>query len=135
MDDLIKDLEDAGFEVVVGWKDKERKKTIKKALEKLKERGDENKLKIAKKLDTYFKVFNIMDAINFFEIPSEEDKYRVNLMREYLEINIEDTKICLSDVMKALGDDEPLDSYSENLLFNFLYTPDELKELGFKNKK
>ena len=37
MEELLKELEDEGFEVVVGWKEKERKKTMSEAMKKLRE--------------------------------------------------------------------------------------------------
>ena len=50
MEELLKELGDKGCEVVVGWREKERKKNMSEAMKKLKESGDENKISIAKKL-------------------------------------------------------------------------------------
>ena len=44
MEELIKDLEDKGYEIVVGWRKKVRKKTISESLKKLEESGDEKKI-------------------------------------------------------------------------------------------
>ena len=51
MEELIKELEVEGCEVVVGWHEKERKKVMSEAMKKLRESGDENKIKIAKRLE------------------------------------------------------------------------------------
>ena len=45
MDVLLKEFEDMGFEVEVGHREKKRKKNILSALRKLKESGDDVKLK------------------------------------------------------------------------------------------
>ena len=37
MEDLLKGFEDMGYEVKVGWKEKERKKTMSEAMKKLRE--------------------------------------------------------------------------------------------------
>ena len=44
MDGLLKEFEDNGIKVVVGFREKERKKNILKALRKLKESGDDVKV-------------------------------------------------------------------------------------------
>ena len=54
MEELLKELEDKGCEVVVGWKEKGRKKIMSEAMKKLKERNDEKKIKLAKRLARYF---------------------------------------------------------------------------------
>ena len=36
MEDLLKELEDEGYEVTVGWKEKARKKTMSEAMKKIK---------------------------------------------------------------------------------------------------
>ena len=55
MDAIFKGLEDMGykFEVDIGWKDKDRKKTILEAIKKLKDSGDETKILYAKNLYRY----------------------------------------------------------------------------------
>ena len=53
MDGLLKEFEDMGFEVEVGYREKNRKKNINAALRKLKESGDEIKLNYVKKLYRY----------------------------------------------------------------------------------
>ena len=46
MEELFKELEDEGCKVVVGWREKERRNVMSEAMKKLKESGDENKIKI-----------------------------------------------------------------------------------------
>ena len=58
MEELLKELEDEGFEVVVGWKEKERKKTMSEEMKKLKESNDEKKIKLAKRLARYYGIFH-----------------------------------------------------------------------------
>ena len=33
-------------------------------------------------------------------------------------------------VIKALGNDEPLDPFCESLMFTHMYTPEQVKEIG-----
>ena len=119
MEVFINSLKSSGCEVEFGWKDKERQKSIEKALKKLKERGEDNKFEIAKKFYSYFLFFHNMDAINFFKITSGKDKYCVGLMREYLEVIVEEAKYCLDNVIKALGDDKPVEYLTKKILNNF----------------
>ena len=48
MDELLKEFEANGIKVVVGYREKERKKNILKALRKLKESGDDVKVNYVK---------------------------------------------------------------------------------------
>ena len=73
MDTLLKEFEDMGFKVEVGWKEKRRKKTIIDSINKLK---DENKINYAKKLYRYYSILNSLGYIlNPKQIPFDEDKY------------------------------------------------------------
>ena len=56
MEELLKEFEDMGCEVVVGWK--EKKKIMSEAMKKLKESGDEKKIKLAKRLARYYGIFH-----------------------------------------------------------------------------
>ena len=56
MESLLKDFEDMGYEVKVGWKEKQRKKDMSVAIKKLKDLGDENKINYVKKLSRYLQV-------------------------------------------------------------------------------
>ena len=58
MEELLKKLEDEGCTIECGWKEKQRKKEMSEAMKKLKESGDENKIKIAKRLARYYGIFH-----------------------------------------------------------------------------
>ena len=130
MEELIKDLEDKGYEIVVGWREKERKKTISESLKKLEESGDEKKIRYAKTLVMYYNIFNIMGAILNPDISLEEDKYGLNYLCSYLEDIVETANLSISYVIKALGDDEPVDPFCKYLMFTHMYTPEQVKEIG-----
>ena len=76
MEELLKDLEDKGCEVVVGWKEKERKKIMSEAMKKLKNSNDDKKIKLTKRLARYYGIFHNMGFITTNpDFPFEEDKY------------------------------------------------------------
>ena len=130
MEELIKFLKDEGYEFVVGWKEKERKKTMSEAMKKLKESGDEKNIRYAKTLARYYDIFNIMGFIINPEISLEEDKYGLNYLCSYLEGFIDTAKISIAGVIEALGNDEPLDPFCKYLMFTHMYTPEQVKEIG-----
>ena len=130
MEDLLKGFEDMGYEVKVGWKEKERKKNMSEAIKKLKESGDEKKIKIAKTLARFYGIFNYMGYILNPEISLEEDEYEINYLCQYLDIFVDTAKISIAAVIKALGNDESLDPFCKYLMFSHMYTPDQVKEIG-----
>ena len=130
MEDLLKGFEDMGYEVKVGWKEKERKKNMSEAIKKLKGSGDEKKIKIAKTLARFYGIFNNMGYISNPEISLEEDKYEINYLCQYLDIFVDTAKISIAAVIKALGNDESLDPFCKYLMFSHMYTPDQVKEIG-----
>ena len=130
MEELLKEIEDMGFEVIVGWKEKQRKKIMSEAMKKLKESGDEKKIKLAKKLARYYGIFYNMGYILNPVISLEEDKYEVNYLFQYLENFVDTAKMSIAGVIKALGNDEPLDPFLKYLMFTHMYTPEQVKEIG-----
>ena len=68
MDVLLKEFEDMGFEVEVGWKEKNRKKTILAALRKLRESGDDVKFNYVKTLYRYYYTINSLGYILYPKI-------------------------------------------------------------------
>ena len=131
MEDLLKQFEDMGCKVVVGWKEKERKKTMSEAMKKLKESGDENKISYVKTLSRYYGIFHNMGYIlNPKKISSDEDKYEIHYLCSYLEGIVDTAKLCIVGVIKALGNDESLDPFCKYLMFTHMYTPDQVKEIG-----
>ena len=130
MEELLKEFEDNGIKVVVGWKEKERKKTIVESMKKLKESGDEEKIIYAKNLYRYYSILNSMGYILNPEISLEEDKYEINYLCSYLNGIVNTAKRCIAGVIKALGNDESLDPFSKYLMFTHVYTPEQVNEIG-----
>ena len=129
MDGLLKEFEDMGFKVEVGWKEKKRKKTIIDSLRKLKE--NEVKHNYAKTLYRYYCTLNSLGYIlNPQKIPFEEDKYGIHYLCSYLEGIVNTAKMSIAGVIEALGNDEPLDPFCKYLMFTDMYTPEQVKEIG-----
>ena len=109
-------------------------------MKKLKESGDEKKIKIAKTLARYYGIFHNMGYILNPEISLEEDKYGMNYLFQYLDVFIDTAKISIAGVIEALENDEPLDPFCKYLMFTHMYTPKQVKEIGHeeiyrRNKK
>ena len=131
MDGLLKEFEDNGIKVVVGFREKERKKNILKALRKLKESGDDVKVNYVKTLYRYYCTINSLGYIlNPKQIPLEEDKYGLNYLCSYLDGIVDSSKWVIAGVISALGNDEPLDPFCKYLMFTHMYTPEQVKEIG-----
>ena len=111
--------------------EKERKKIISKSIKKLKESKDYEKVNIARTFAWYYANFDNMGEIIYPEIPIEIDKYCSNYFCNYLENFIDTAKIIITGVIKALGNDETIDPFCEDLIFTHFYTPEEIK----RNKK
>ena len=140
MEEIFKELENEGYEVKVGWKEKERKKIMSKAMKKIKEIGDEKKIKYVKTLARYYGIFHNIGYILNPEITLEEDKFELNYLCQYLDVFIDSAKLIIVGVIKAIVDDEPLDSFCKSLMFTHMYTPEQVKEIGHeeiyrRNKK
>ena len=131
MDALLKEFEDMGCKVEVGWKEKRRKKTIAESIKKLKDSGDENKIIYAKKLYRYYCILSSMGFIlNPKQIPVDEDKYEIHYLCSYLDGIVNTAKMSITGVIKALGNDEPLDPFCKYLMSTHMYTPEQVKEIG-----
>ena len=128
MDALLKELEDMGCKVEVGWKEKNRRKIIFDSIRKLK---DESKKIYAKKLYRYYTTIHSLGyIINPHQIPIEEDKYGIHYLCHYLDDIVDTAKMCIAGVIEALGNDEPLDPFCKYLMFTHMYTPEQVKEIG-----
>ena len=131
MDTLLKEFEDMGCKVEVGWKEKRRKKTIVESIKKLKDSGDKNKIIYAKKLYRYYCILNSMGFIlNPKQIPFTEDKYEIYYLCSYLDGIVNTAKMSIAGVIEALGNDKPLDPFCKYLMFTHMYTPEQVKEIG-----
>ena len=130
MEEILKELEDKGCEIIVGYREKERKKEMSEAMKKLKDSGDENKIKIAKRLARYYGIFhNIGPITTNPDFPFEEDKYGLHYVHIYLENFVDTAKRCIAGVMTALANDEKLDPFCKYLMFTHLYSPEEIAEI------
>ena len=125
--EVIKELENKGFTIEIGWKEKKRKKEMTEAMNKLKAGGDENKIMFAKRLARYYDIFHNIGFITTNpDFPFEEDKYGLHYIHIYLENFVDTAKRSIAGVMTALANDEPLDPFCKYLMFTHLYTPDEI---------
>ena len=131
MEDLLKQFEDMGCKIEVGYREKNRKKNILSSLRKLKESGDDVKINYVKTLYRYYCTINSLGYIlNPKQIPFEEDKYEIHYLCSYLDGIVDTAKISIAGVIKALGNDEPLDPFLKYLMFTHMYTPEQVKEIG-----
>ena len=131
MDTLLKEFEDMGYKVEVGWKEKRRKKIIISALRKLNESGDDVKINYVKKLYRYYCTISSLGYILYpKDIPVEEDKYGLHYLCNYLDGIVNSSKWIITGVIEALGNDKPLDPFCKYLMFTHMYTPEEVKEIG-----
>ena len=84
MEDLLKQFEDMGCKIEVGYREKNRKKNILSSLRKLKESGDDVKINYVKTLYRYYCTINSLGYIlNPKQIPFEEDKYEIQYLPAY----------------------------------------------------
>ena len=128
--DLFKELEDQVCTIECGVIEKSRKKEMSDAMKKLKESGDENKIKIAKILARYYFIFDNMGPITSSpEFPYEEDKYGLHHVHVYLENFVDSAKRSIAGVMTALADDKELRPFYRYLMLTHLYSPDQIAEI------
>ena len=128
--EVIKELENKGFTIEIGWKEKKRKKEMSEAMNKLKASGDENKIMFAKRLARYYGIFHNIGFITTNpDFPFEEDKYGLHYIHIYLENFVDTAKRSIAGVMTALANDEPLDPFCKYLMFTHLYSPEEIAEI------
>ena len=134
MDAIFKGLEDMGheFEVEVGWKDKSRKKTIREAIKKLKDSGDETKILYAKNLYRYYSIFdNLHCLLKSHPILIEKEvKYHCEDFYHYLDDKIIDSsKRIITGIISAIANDEPLDPFYKYLMHPHKYTRKQIDEI------
>ena len=133
MEDLFKQFEDMGCKVEVGCQEKRRKKTIFESIKKLNESGDDDKIIYAKKLYRYYCTLNSLGYIlNPQKIPFDEDKYGIHYLCSYLEGIVNTAKMSIAGVIEALGNDELLDPFCKYHMFTHMYTPEQVKEIGYE---
>ena len=132
MDELLREIENFGIiKVEFGCKEKERKKKILSSLRKLKESGDDVKVSYVKTLYRYYCMFNNIHHIFFTKYNIiEESKYGLNYFRIYLDSFCDTSKLIITRIITALGNDEPVDPFCNYLMFTHLYSPEQVKEIG-----
>ena len=134
MEAIFKGLEDMAykFEVEVGWKDKDRKKTILEAIKKLKDRGDESKISYAKNLYRYYSIFdNLHFLLKSHPILIEKEvKYHCEDFYHYLDDQIIDSsKRIITGIISAVANDQPLDPFYKYLMHPDKYTTEQVNEI------
>ena len=129
MEEILKALEDEGCEIIVGYREKKRKKDMSQAMKKLKASGDENKIRYAKILARYYGILHNMGFILNSEISLEEDKYGLNYLCHYLDNFVDTAKRGIAGVITALANDELLDPFCKYLMFTHLYSPEQIAEI------
>ena len=107
--EALKELEDEGCTIECGVIENSRRKKMSEVIKKIKESGDENKIKLAKRLARYYFIFDNMGPITTCpEFPVEEDKYGLHYVHIYFNNFVDSAKISIAGVMTALADDEKL---------------------------
>ena len=100
MDGLLKEFEDIGIKIEVGYREKNRKKNILSSLRKLKESGDDVKINYVKTLYRYYCTINSLGHIlNPKQIPFEEDKYGLHYLCNYLHGIVDSSKWIIAGVI------------------------------------
>ena len=128
--DVFKKLEDKGCIIECDVNEKYRRKIMSEAMKKLKESGDENKIKLAKRLARYYFIFENMGPITTCpEFPSEEDKYGLHYVHIYLNNFVDSAKRSIAGVIKAFADDEKLSPFHKYLMPTHLYSPEQIVEI------
>ena len=130
MEYIFKELEDQGHTIECGVIKKSKRKEMSKAMKKLKESNDENKIGLVKRLARYYFIFDNMGPITTApEFPFKEDKYGLHYVHVYLN-NFVDTAVrSIAGVIKALADDEKLEPFFKYLMFTHLYSPEQILEI------
>ena len=130
MEYIFKELEDQGHTIECGVIKKSKRKEMSKAMKKLQESNDENKIGLVKRLARYYFIFDNMGPITTApEFPFKEDKYGLHYVHVYLN-NFVDTAVrSIAGVIKALADDEKLEPFFKYLMFTHLYSPEQILEI------
>ena len=64
------------------------------------------------------------------DITLDDDKYGLHYLCSYLDGIVDTAKMSIVGVIKALGNNEPLDPFCKYLMFTHMYTPEQVKEIG-----
>ena len=105
MENILQELEDEGYEIIVNFREKERKKIIRDSLKKIKENGNDSEIKYIKFLSRLYYILNNIGHLVKPEISLEEDKYFLNYLDTYLDNLVDSSKRIIAGVIKAYADD------------------------------
>ena len=131
--EVFKEFENKGMQIECGWKEKDRKKEMTEAMKKIKESGDDNKIRYLEKLVRFYFILN---NIGFLLKKTEmrfdkEDKYGMEDLYHFLEDNVVDTgKRSICGVMTSISNDEPLEDFYKRIMNPFLFKDNEKEEEG-----
>ena len=88
------------------------------------------------RLARYYFIFDNMGAITTApEFPFEEDKYGLHYVHVWLHEMVDDAKRHIADVMKAIGNDEELDTKTKERIFEYLYDEEQIAEIKEEERK
>ena len=129
----IEKLKEEGnnIEVEVGWRTKYQKKTILESIKKIKDSGDESKLKYVNNLYRYYSIFlNLGHLVRSHPILIEEKvKYHCHDFYNFLEDQVVDSsKRIITGIISAVANDEALDTFYKYLMRPDLYEEEYRKE-------
>ena len=111
---------------------KAEKKTIREAIKKLKDSGDETKILYAKNLYRYYSIFDNLDCLLKSNpiLIEKEDKYHCEDFYHYLDDKIIDSsKRIITGIISAIANDEPLDPFYKYLMHPHKYTRKQIDEI------
>ena len=111
---------------------KAEKKTIREAIKKLKDSGDETKILYAKNLYRYYSIFDNLDCLlkSHPILIEKEVKYHCEDFYHYLDDKIIDSsKRIITGIISAIANDEPLDPFYKYLMHPHKYTRKQIDEI------
>ena len=80
-----------------------------------------------------YRYYCTINSLGYILYPKDipvDDKYGLHYLCSYLDGIVDTAKMSIAGVIKALGNDEPLDPFCKYLMFTHMYTPDQVKEIG-----
>ena len=102
--------------------DKYKTKLMFYSFDKIKETGDEVKIKYVKTLISYFFIFNKLNEILKSNDILTEKKYHCEDFYHYLDDNvIDNSKRIISDIIVSIAFDLPLDTFHKYLMRPYIY--------------
>ena len=121
MEEIINDIKDYckdnNLEIEFGVIEKNRKKEIAKALDKMLKDKETKKLEIVKKLvHNYLAVDQLMNNLEDIPYYEEFSRYGPRGVAEYMENELDSFKRCLTGAIVAMAKDEELEKFYKQLM-------------------